>query len=206
MTRGRHSYSPWSTRARARLAAFTLSELMVAMGLLLIVFGGMVASHLFGMKIMEKISAKAGASAEARENLNILLAEVGSAKSVAVGSGSQSSFSESAIDTAQQGAALQIYPTTSTNLFIRYYLDTAAKTLNRMTNGGTGVEVATGIKNTVPFTAEDVVGNIVTNNQHNSVIGLSLQFQQLQYTNMPVGSNNFYTSYQIRTKIARRSF
>ena len=152
MTRGPSSFPPRSTRARARLAAFTLSELMVAMGILLIVFGGLVASHLFGMKIMEKVSAKAGASAEARENLNILLAEVGSAKSVAVGSGSQSSFSESAIDTAQQGAALQIYPTTSTNIFIRYYLDTTAKTLNRMTNGGTGVAAAVLLTSTLPST------------------------------------------------------
>jgi len=194
------------TRSRVRQVAFTLSEIMVALGLLLIVFGGNVASHLFGMKIMEKTNAKAGASGEARENLTVLMAEICSAKSVAVGNGSQSWFSEISIDTAQKGAALQIYPTTNTNVFVRYYLDASAKTLNRMTNGGTGVAVATGIKNTDLFTAEDAVGSVVSNNQNNCVIGLSLQFQHLQHTNMPVGSNSFYTSYQVRTKIARRSF
>jgi hypothetical protein len=179
---------------------------MVAMGLLVIVFGINVASHIFGMKIMEKTNAKAAASDEARENLTRMMEEICSAKSVAVGTGSQSSFSEIAIDTAQQGAALQIYPTASTNVFIRYYLDATAKTLNRMTNGGSGAVVAAGIKNTIPFTAEDTVGNVVTNNQNNRVIGLSLQFQQLQYTNLIVGSNNFYTSYQVQTKMARRAF
>ena len=91
-----------------RTAAFTLSEMMVATGLLLIVFGANMASHLFGMKIMEKINARAGASTEARENISTLMAEICSAKSVAVGNGSQSSFSEIAIDTPQIGAALQI--------------------------------------------------------------------------------------------------
>jgi hypothetical protein len=197
---------PRSARPRASRAAFTLSEIMVATGILLIVFGANVASHLFGMKVMEKTNARAGASAEARKNINTLMAEVCSAKTLAVGTGSQSSFSEIGIDAAQQGAALQIYPTTSTNTFIRYYLNASAKTLNRMTNGGSGVVVTGGVKNTDLFAAEDALGNIVSNNQNNCVIGLNLQFQQVQYTNITVGSNNFYTSYQVRTKLARRAF
>jgi hypothetical protein len=179
---------------------------MVATGILLIVFGGNVASHLFGMKIMEKTNARAGASTEARENIRTLMAEVCSAKNVAVGTGSQSTFSEFGMNVLQKGSALQIYPTTSTNVFVRYYLDSSAKTLNRMTNGGSGFVIASGIKNMDLFAAEDVVGNIVSNNQNNCVIGLNLQFQHLQYTNMPVGSNSFYTSYQVRTKLARRAF
>jgi len=197
---------PCSAHSRGPQAAFTLSEMMVATGLLLIVFGANMASHLFGMKIMEKINARAGASTEARENISTLMAEICSAKSVAVGNGSQSSFSEIAIDTAQKGAALQIYSTTNTNTFVRYYLDAAAKTLNRMTNGGSGVVVASGVKNTDLFAAEDALGNTVSNNQNNCVIGLNLQFQQLQYTNISVGSNSFYTSYEVRTKLARRAF
>lgn len=197
---------PCSAHSRASRAAFTLSEMMVATGLLLIVFGANMASHLFGMKIMEKINARAGASTEARRNISTLMAEICSAKSVAVGNGSQSSFSAIAIDTAQRGAALQIYSTTNTNTFVRYYLNAATKTLNRMTNGGSGVVVAGGIKNTDLFAAEDALGNTVSNNQNNCVIGLKLQFQQLQYTNISVGSNNFYTSYEVRTKLARRAF
>ena len=197
---------PCSVRSRARQAAFTLSEVMVATGILLIVFGGNVASHLFGMKIMEKTNARAGASTEARENIRTLMAEVCSAKNIAVGTGSVSAFSEFGMNVQQKGSALQIYPTTNTNFFVRYYLNSSAKTLNRMTNGGTGGVVASGIKNTDLFAAEDVLGNVVSNNQNNCVIGLNLQFQYLQYTNMPVGSNSFYTSYQVRTKLARRAF
>ena len=189
-----------------RQAAFTLPEILVAIGLLLIVFGGSLASHLFGMKIMEKANVKASASDEARKNISTLIAEVCSAKSLAVGSGSQSSFTEIVIDTAQKGSALQIYPTTSTNVYIRYFLNASAKTLNRITNGATAVVVASGIKNTDLFAAEDAIGNTVSNNQNNCVIGLNLQFQHIQYTNMVVGSNDYYTSYQVRTKLARRSF
>jgi hypothetical protein len=197
---------PRSARPCVRRAAFTLSEVMVATGILLIVFGGNVASHLFGMRIMEKTNARAGASTEARENIRTLMAEVCSAKNIAVGTGGQSAFTEFGMNVLQKGSALQIYPTTSTNVFVRYYLDSSAKTLNRMTNGASGLVVATGIKNTDLFAAEDVLGNVVTNNQNNSVIGLNLQFQYLQYTNMSVSSNSFYTSYQVRTKLARRSF
>lgn len=178
----------------------------MATGILIIVFGGNVASHLFGMKIMEKANARAGASTEARENIRILMAEVCSAKSVAVGTGSVSAFTEFGMNVQQKGAALQIYPTTSTNLYIRYFLNATAKSLSRMTNGGADAVVAMGIKNTDLFTAEDAIGNILSNNQNNCVIGLNLQFEHLQYTNMPVGSNNFYTSYQVRTKLARRAF
>lgn len=201
-----HPASTCSARPSARRAAFSLSEVMVATGILVIVFGGNVASHLFGMKIMEKINARAGASTEARENIRTLLAEVCSAKNVAVGTGSVSAFTELGMNVQQKGSALQIYPTTNTNVFVRYYLNSPAKTLNRMTNGGSAVVVAEGIKNIDLFTAEDVLGNVVSNNQNNSVIGLSLQFQQLQYTNLSVGTGSFYTSYQVRTKLARRSF
>jgi hypothetical protein len=193
-------------RSGVRHAAFTLSEVMVATVILLIVFGGNVASHLFGMKIMEKINARAGASAEARENIRTLLAEVCSAKNVAVGTGNQSSFTEFGMNVKQKGAALQIYPTTNTNVFIRYYLNNSTKTLNRMTNGGSGVVIASGLKISDIFTAEDAAGNIVSNNQNNCVIGLLIKFENLQYTNILVGSGNFYTSYEVQTKLARRSF
>ena len=39
--------------------------------------------------------------------------------------------------------------------------------------------------------------------------GRVLHAQELEpraYTNLPVGSNYYYTSYQVRTKLARRSF
>ncbi len=197
---------PCSGLPHALQAAFSLSEIMVATGILMIVFGGNVASHLFGMKIMEKTNARAGASTEARENIRTLMAEICSAKNVAVGTGSQSTFTEFGMNVLQKGSALQVYPTTSTNVFVRYYLDSSAKTLNRMTNGASAIVIASGIKNTDLFAAEDVLGNVVSNNQNNCVIGLNLQFQYLQYTNMPVNSNSFYTSYQVRTKLARRAY
>jgi hypothetical protein len=187
--------------------AFSLSEVMVAMTLLLIALGGAVASHLFGLGIMEKPSAKVGASAEARRNLSTLMSEVCSSQNAVVGNGTRNSFSEAGLDAPQKGTALQIYPSSDTNSFIRYFLDTAAKTLNRVTNGASAAAVvASGISNSDLFTAEDFAGNVVSNNQNNCAIGLTLQFSQVQNANWPVGPNAFYTSYQVRTKIARRVF
>lgn len=188
-------------------SGFTLPEVMMAMGLLVIVLGGTVAGHLFGIRVMDRTNAKASASAEARRNLNALTEEICSAKNVVVGNGSQTSFSQAGMYVPQKGGALQIYPSTNTNVFIRYYLDSSAKTLTRMTNGAsTGVIVANGIKNSDLFTAEDFAGNILSNNQNNCVIGLALQFCQVYSANQPVGTNDFYTSYQVRSKIARRPF
>lgn len=201
---------PCSSRARHdRLSqtAFALPEIMVAIGLLVILLGVTVATQLIGMRMLEKTDAKGSASTEARRNISRLLAEVCSAKNVLVGNGSETSFSEAGKDVPQQGVALQIYPSTDTNIFIRYFLNTVAKTLNRATNGGAAsIVVASGIKNPILFTAENFAGNILTNTQNNSLIGVSLQFYQLQTAGLPVGPTNFYTSYQIQSKIAQRAF
>jgi prepilin-type N-terminal cleavage/methylation domain-containing protein len=187
-------------------AGFTLPEVMVAMSILLISIGGMVLAHVVSARMMEITITKASASADARRNISTLMSEVCSANQVVVGSGNLSSFSAAGMDVSQKGPALQIYPSTSTNVFIRYFLDTATKSLQRATNGAAASElVASGVKNTNVFTAEDYAGNVVTNNQNNCVIGLSLQFYQVQNANLPVGPNERYTSYQVQTKIARRS-
>ena len=193
-------------RVSASASGFTLPEVTMAMGLLVLLLGGAVASHIFGALLLEKNSAKATASAEARQNITTLMSEVCSAKNVLVGNGSSSSFSGAGADLPQQGNALQIYPSSDTNVFIRYFLDTTAMALTRMTNGGAAVTLASGISNSVLFTVEDLAGNVLTNNQNNSVIGLNLQFYQVQNANLLIGPTAEYSSYQVRSKFARRAF
>jgi hypothetical protein len=65
--------------------------------------------------------------------------------------------------------------------------------------------VAHAISNQIVFTAEDYAGRILTNNENNRVIGLSLQFYQLQYPAIPIGPGNHFDYYQLRTKITRRA-
>ena len=81
------------------------------------------------------------------------------------------------------------------------------KQLKRTHTGAPGIVVilAQNVTNQSVFTAEDFMGNTVTNNVNNRVIGLTLQFSQIQYPVMSVGPGNYYDFYQLRTKITRRT-
>src|ERR1051325_2637763 len=103
--------------------------------------------------MMEITITKASASADARRNISTLMSEVCSANQVVVGSGNLTSFSAAGMDVLQTGPALQIYPSTTTNVYIRYFLDTATKSLQRATNGAAAADlVASAITNTYLFT------------------------------------------------------
>jgi len=178
----------------------------MAMTVLVIVLGGMLACLHFALRLAQISNAKGSGSAESRRNISTLMSEVGSAKMVAVGNVSLNVFTEAGMDAPQEGSALQLYPTTDTNVFIRYFLDSMDQKLKRATNGAASAAVmATGISNDDVFTLEDFAGNVLTNNQNNCAVGLALRFCHVQSADMPVGPTRFYTSYEVRTKIARRS-
>ena len=185
---------------------FTLSELMVTMGVTLMVMAGVFSSHMFGLRMFEITKAKLGASDEARAAVSKLIEEVRSAKILRIGQGNLASFTEVAVNAPQAGSAIQIHPTTSTNTFVRYFWDIADNKLKRTTNGSSSVSVvAHSISNQMVFTAEDYKGTILTNNENNRVIGLTLQFYQLEYPAVAIGPGNYYDFYQLRTKITRRT-
>lgn len=193
-------------RTGAAARAFTIPEVTVAMAILMIALGGSLGSHLFGIRMMGVSTAKADASAGARRNITRLMSEIASAKEVAVGAGDSKVFSEAGMDTRQKGPALQIWPSTDTKVFTRYFVETSTQNLKRMTNGAASeTVVASGIKNTEVFTAEDFNSQVLSNSQNNCVIGLFLQFNQVESPSYPVGPQNHYTTYEIRTKIARRT-
>jgi type II secretory pathway pseudopilin PulG len=193
--------------AGGKRSGFTLSELMISMSVMMVVMAGVIYAHISGLKLYEMTKAKLGANAMAREALNNLVAEVRTAKIVKVGLGSLTSFQEIGLGTNQIGSAVQIYPGTATNLFVRYFMDPASSKLMRTTNGTTMREiVAEFITNRMVFTAEDSFGNVLTNNRNNRVIGLTLQFFQIQYPVVTVGQpGSFFDYYQLRTKITRRT-
>lgn len=184
---------------------FTLTEMMVTSAILMVVLAGTLTAHLFGIRMFEITKAKLGANDEARAALGSLIEEVRSSKRVLVGDGTISTFTETPVNTPQRGSALQIYPTTATNQFIRYYWDAGAKQLRRVTNGTTSFSVvANFITNGTVFALEDYRGNVLSTNVNNRVVSLTLQFYQLQYPVVPVGSGGYYDYYQFRAKVTRR--
>ncbi len=65
--------------------------------------------------------------------------------------------------------------------------------------------IAGSITNTMPlFAAEDGYGHTLTNNLNNVVIGVYLQFRQLQYPLVNIGPTNYFQYYQLHTRITRR--
>ncbi len=198
-----------STKAgleRRKRLAFTLTEMMISLSILTMVLSGIISSHLFGVKMLEITKAKLGASDEARSAINKLISEVRSAKRVQIGTGDVSGFTQIADGLAQQGSAIQIYASTNTNFYARYFWNSTDKKLKRTANGGAAVSVvAHSITNSLVFTSEDFAGNVITNNQNNRVIGFVLQFYQIQYPVITIGPGNYYDYYQLRTRITRRA-
>jgi type II secretory pathway pseudopilin PulG len=189
---------------RQRQQAFTLTETMITASLAVVLLGGLLTGHLAGIRMFQYTRTKLGGNDDARSAVSHMIEEIRSAKKIRIGNGDVGSFTECAINTVQQGNAVQIYATTSTNNFIRYFRGTD-DCLRRTTNGAnSAVVMANWITNKVVFSSEDFAGNVLTNNENNRVIGLTMQFYQIQYPIVKIGSNQLYDFYQVRTKITRR--
>lgn len=185
--------------------AFTLTEIMITGSLAVMVLAGVLMGHLVGWRMFQYSKSKNGGTDDARSAISKLVEDIRSAKLVKIGTGNVSVFVECSINSTQQGNAIQLYPTTSTNSFIRYFL-ASDTTLCRTTNGTTAKQVmASFVTNQMVFTSEDFKGNLHTNNENNRVIGLTLQFYQIQYPVVKIGTNQLYDFYQVRTKITRRT-
>jgi hypothetical protein len=194
-----------SLRSPTARSAFTLPEIMTAMGLFALVVIGMVYSQIFGMKMFNITSTRLSASDNARRVLNQVRDEVRSGKLLYVGNCSGTGFTHIARDALHQGNALQIHPSTDTNVFIRYYLDTTSQSLKRTTSSNSVVQVlAPYLTNQIAFVAEDFAGRILTNDQNNRVIKMVLDFYQWEFPVARVGGGAFFDYYHLQTRITRR--
>ena len=194
------------TECFGRRRGFTLTEVMVATAIFSIVIAGTIGANIFGLRLYQITKAKLGASDEAREAVSRLVNEIRSAKIVRVGSGTAAGFTNVSMGAPQLGNALQIYPTTNTSTYIRYYWDPSDKRFKRMTDSGNStIVVANFISNNIVFRAEDHLGTVLTNNQNNRVINVKLEFFQIQYPIVEVGPGGLFDYYKLETRITRRA-
>ena len=199
-----HHFFVGSTRLR-HMRAFTLPELMIATSIFSLVSAGVLVGHLFGMRLLEVTMPKLGTDQESRRALGILMADIRCAKILRIGNGDIASFNSVEINTTQEGNAIQMYPSTDTNIFVRYFWDAGDKKLKRSLNGALAAAVAHSISNGLVFTAEDCAGNVLTNFQNNCLVGVNLQFYELGNLKVPIGPGQYYESYQLRTRVMRRT-
>ena len=196
---------PSLIRARLR-QGFTLTEIMVSSALFSLIIIGTISANIFGLRLYGITKAKLGASDEAREAVSRLVNEVRSAKIVRVGNGSLGGFTNIPMGQAQAGNALQIFPTTNSTPFVRYYWDSTDQRFKRTTDGaGSSIVVANYISNQVVFRAEDHLGNVLTSGQNNRVINLKLEFFQIQYPIVNIGAGGLFDYYKLETRITRRT-
>ena len=124
--------------APRRLRAFTFVEMMVTMVTMItvvLVVGAALAAYIYGLRMTQFVNPKLGASDEARKAISLLTDEIRSARSIKIGNGTISSFTEAGPFVAQEGNSLQVYPSVNTNSYIRYFWDSADERLKRTTNG-----------------------------------------------------------------------
>lgn len=196
---------PRSLAARAP-RGFTIPEIMITMTIVLLILAAVIASHLLGLRMFEMTKAKLGASDDARKAISSMITEIRSAKFVRVGQGDLSAFTEIGVDTPKVGSAIQVYPSNDTNAWIRYFWDASDQKIKRASSGmTTATVVASAVSNQMVFSAEDYSGQPLTNNAQDYVIGLNLQFYQLQYPTVSIGPGNYYDYYRLQTRITPRA-
>ncbi|MHC1767772.1 MAG: PilW family protein [Verrucomicrobiia bacterium] len=189
-----------------RQRGFSLPEVMVTATLSMLIVGGLMTSYLFGLHLFAFTKPKLRASDDARVFIGDIVNELRSAHLIRVGQGGRTTFNEVPFGARQEGNAVQIYPTTNLTEFVRYYHDPDDQALKRLESSiGVPRIIASSVTNHLVFSSEDASGQVLTNNQNNRVIGLALQFHQIQYPIMKIGPDEFYDYYQVRTKVTRRT-
>ncbi len=194
------------TRRRRMVGGgFTLAEIMIVMAIFSLLILALVSSQLFGLRMYRISETKLTATDSGRKVLNRIRDEIRSGKRLEVGNGSGTSFTPVTGNAKQIGNALQIYPSTDTNNFVRYYLNPGDTALERITSSDTTpVVLANYITNQMLFQAENFQGNVLTNSQNNRVIRMVLEFYQWEYPIATSGQGGLYDYYRLQTRITKR--
>jgi len=166
-------------RRRPPRRGFTLPELLIAVTIFLLITGGIVAANLFGLRIFQASTTKLNAMQWSRETLMRFTDEVRTCNNVQVGTVSNGVFAGFLDGDLEQGNGLLINPTNNTNSYIIYFVDPDDQTFRRTTEQpNSTVILASSVTNTVAFTAEDFLSNVLTNNSNSQLIHLTLEFYQ----------------------------
>jgi prepilin-type N-terminal cleavage/methylation domain-containing protein len=158
---------------------FTLPELLIAISVFLLLLSGIISAHLFGLSMFRITETKLNATADARKVIGSMANEIRTCKSTWVGDINSGSFVGKLDGEKQQGSGLLIYPSTNTANFIIYFVNPSDRTLRRTTSTpGSAIILAESVTNSMVFSAQDHLGNVLTNSQNNRVIHLNLEFYQ----------------------------
>ena len=180
---------------------FTLPEILIAMTVFLFVVGGIISANLFGLRMFQITETKLNVTQWSRETIEKITGEIHACNSLSILTvDTNGNFTGLLDGETQQGNALQIYPTANTNNYIIYFVNPSDQTFRRTTDQtGTALILADSVTNTLPFSAQDFSGNVLTNSQNNQVIHLTLEFHQ------PARFMQGADYYKLETSVTRRA-
>jgi hypothetical protein len=189
-------------RSRKMVSAFTLVEMMMTSFVFcILIVGGMVAMQIFGIRTYQLSATKLTVSADGLKALDQIRDQIRGAASVQVGTMSSTNlngFMAIGNGTNQIGNAVQVFPIGNNyTTYTIFYVDAANTNLYYVNNTLTasannpGALLARWVVNTNCFQAEDFTNNILTENQNNCTIHMTLQFWEKEYA-FQKNSTNFY--------------
>lgn len=194
-----HAFISVRGPSTSRCSGFTIPEVLIAMTVFLLLIGGIVTAHLFGLSMFRINEAKLTATDQARKTIGRMATEIRACKSTAIGDVKNGEFVSLLDGEKQVGSGLMIHPTTNTADYIIYFVNPTDNTFRRTTSApGSATVVAESVTNTLVFRAQDHLGNVLTNNQNNRVIHVNLEFYQ------PRRHLQVADYYKLETAVTRR--
>jgi prepilin-type N-terminal cleavage/methylation domain-containing protein len=191
-----------SCSAHRRLSArdgFTLPEVLIASTIFVLMIGGIIIANLFGLRMFQMAQTKANVTKWSRLTMEKLQNEIHACNSAQLGTVSNGLFTGLLDGETQQCSGLLIYPSSSTNSYILYFVNAADQTLRRTTDqAGSTMILASAVTNALPFSAQDMDGNILTNNVNTRLIHVALEFYQPAYFMQRADYYRFETSVKQR--------
>jgi prepilin-type N-terminal cleavage/methylation domain-containing protein len=179
---------------------FTLPEILIATMVFLLMVAGIIAANLFGLRMFQVTETKLNVTTWSRETVEEITGEVQACNTAWVGDITNGVFAGLLDGETQQGTALLIYPNANTTNYILYFVNPSDQTFRRTTDQpGTAEVLADSVTNIMVFAAQDFSGNVLTNNQNNRVIHLTLEFYQ------PARYLQGADYYKLETSVTRRA-
>jgi prepilin-type N-terminal cleavage/methylation domain-containing protein len=192
-------------RTNTSQPAFTLAEVVIVMAVFSLLALSLISCQIFGLRMYQISQTKLAATADGRKALNNVREKIRQGKIVVIGMGDGAFFTNIDDTLPQIGNALQVYPTTNLNVFTRYYLDSDDNNLKSVTADGDHPSiVARFVTNQMVFQAEDYRGNVLTNDDNNRVIRMTLEFFQWEHPVATIGQGGLYDYYRLQTRVTRR--
>jgi len=177
---------------------FTLPELLIASSLFILVVGGVITAHLFGLRMFQIMEVKLNATAGARKTIGQLTDEVRRANKIMIGNLSGTNFEALLDGEPQQGNGLLIQPTADTNDFVIYFVNPSDETFRRTASASDSTSIlAESVTNAIVFQSVDFSGNLMTNRSR--LVHMNIEFYQ------PEGPLQPAQYYRLETCVTRRT-